>query len=120
MELKVSWAVQKKSRYTDTLNKRCLYTITVMLYLNYNRALSFMRMREAGLLKKWAQDNTPKVKECYGAKKKDDQKVIEGRAPLSLNGLSAAFLVLLAGAAISFVSFVVEILKSKAGNLMLA
>ena len=76
-------------------------------------------MREAGLLKKWAKDNTPKVKECYGAKKKDDQKVIEGRAPLSLNGLSTAFLILSAGATISFISFVVEILKSKVENLYL-
>lgn len=68
-----------------------------------------MTMREAGLISKWSQDNTPKVPECYGPGRKGSEEV-EGRVKLSLKALSAGFVLLLASYLISLMALLVEIL----------
>ena len=70
---------------------------------------SFMRMREAGLILKWSQDNKPKVPECYGPGRIGSEEV-EGRVKLSLEALSAGFVLLLVSYLISLIVFLAEIL----------
>lgn len=75
-----------------------------------------MRMREAGLISKWSNDNTPKVPECYGPGKRGTEQV-EGRVKLSLKALSAGFVLLILSYFVSFLTFLVEIFVNAFANI---
>jgi len=76
-----------------------------------------MRIREVGLLLKWSKDNTPQVPECYGPGRIGSEDV-EGRVKLSLEAMSAGFVLLPASYLISLMVFLVEILYNMANMVI--
>lgn len=107
MELQVSWALQKKSPYIDSINlgyvsflsfnKKCIQLIdsVLILFCKIRCYKRLMRMREAGLISKWYKDSSPDVHQCIQKKKDDsDQSNV---SPLKLYSLLGAFLFLFIG-----------------------
>ena len=67
-------------------------------------------MREAGLLSKWYQENSPDVHQCVNDNSKKEPDPIE---PLTIKHLSVAFIILLLGYAIALPFFFIELVRSE-------
>ena len=67
-------------------------------------------MREAGLIQKWAKENTADPRQCTDQRKKNDGSDI---SPLSLKNLTGAFFVIFIGYFTSLTSFILEHLTRK-------
>ena len=67
---------------------------------------SIQRMKAAGLINHWETWSVPQPRKCMDINRQD------GKRPLSLVHLSSAFVILVAGCVVSFITFVFEIMST--------
>ena len=120
LNLYFTWALQKKSPYTDSINKGSLFInfikILLRIVLIYIANFNFwkpriIRMRQAGLLSKWYIDNRPDPRQCL-----DDNKDNSDFSPLTLGELTGAFIALFTGYVLALLFFVGERIISSSHN----
>lgn len=74
-----------------------------------------MRMREAGLVNQWIKEYRADANQCV--KNKRNSKIEkDDMSPLTLRGLTGAFVVLIAGTTLALIAFAAECILNIASN----
>ncbi|XP_046641263.1 ionotropic receptor 93a-like [Daphnia pulicaria] len=94
LSLPVTFALQKRSPYTETINR------------------GLLDLQQTGLIDHWESWFRPMPRKCMANVKKGDKKKETEHLPISLKNLTGAFVVLLVGLSISFLAFLVEQIAS--------
>ena len=110
---KMVWTFPKNWRYTDAVNYRLNINLSMFFFKPIRRTIfqnSLKRLPESGLVDYWQKRILPKLDQCQ---LDNYQAASEEKRVLNLSDLMGPFLLLLAGIAVSFTIFLMEIILFK-------